>query len=54
MKKKYIKPELDFVMLMLKNEVLLSSIEQGQTATAGGDMPDPDYDDPLDWGGILN
>ena len=40
-KKKYTAPELDMIRLQLAGNILLSSIEHGQTSTAGGEMVDP-------------
>ena len=40
-KKKYTPPEIEKLMLCLSGDVLLGSIEHGQTTSAGGDMTDP-------------
>lgn len=51
-KKKYTPPEIEKLMLCLSGDVLLGSIEHGQTTSAGGEMTDPlpDDDDILDGG----
>ena len=53
-KKKYVPPEIETIMLCLSDNVLLGSIEHGQTSSAGGDLIDPpDTDDPIEIGGII-
>ena len=52
-KKKYTPPELETIMLCLSGNILLGSIEHGQTSSAGGDLIDPpDTDDPIEIGGL--
>lgn len=51
-KKKYTPPELERMLFRLTADILLGSIEHGQTEPAGGDLNDPVEDDPLDIGGL--
>ena len=51
-KKKYTPPELETIMLCLSGNILLGSIEHGQTSSAGGDLDDPPVDDPIEIGGL--
>lgn len=51
-KKKYTPPELETIMLCLTGNVLLGSIEHGQTSSAGGEMIDPPSDDEILDGGL--
>lgn len=52
-KKKYTPPEMETIMLCLTGNVLLGSIEHGQTSSAGGDLVDPpETDDPIEIGGL--
>ena len=44
-KKKYVSPEFDLIRLQLEGNVLLNSLEQGQSSFAGGDMDDPPQGD---------
>lgn len=46
-KKKYTPPEIEKLMLCLSGDVLLGSIEHGQTTPAGGDLIDPPVDDDI-------
>ena len=51
-KKKYTPPEIEKLMLCLSGDVLLGSIEHGQTTSAGGDLIDPPDDDDILDGGL--
>jgi hypothetical protein len=51
-KKKYTPPEIEKLMFRLTGDVLLGSIEHGQSSSAGGDLVDPPVDDPIDIGGL--
>ncbi len=53
MKKKYKAPELDVIRFQLDSNILLGSIEHGQTSSAGSEMVDPNPEDPIiDIGGF--
>ncbi len=53
-KKKYVIPDLDLMAFRLDKNILLGSIEHGQTAPATGEMDDPPSGgNPLENGGII-
>lgn len=54
-KKKYVIPDLDLMAFRLDKNILLGSIEHGQTSSAIGGMDDPPSSDgPLTIGGLLD
>ena len=46
-KKKYTPPEMERMLFRLTADILLGSIEHGQTSGAGGDLDDPIDDTPI-------
>ena len=52
-KKKYTPPEIELALFRLTADILLGSIEHGQTSSAVGEMVDPPInDDPIEIGGL--